>query len=899
MEIAQVLENTISAGLHTPPTPPPPHLVSTFGINIIITTTLLPGYATTRQAAEQRLQSAAQENYPAYLEGLSRQLANEQNTPVVRAAAALVLKNEFSGRDIVRLQENQQKWVKLEPPVKETIRGLALGTLANADRQSVSSAAQFVAAIAAIDLPLGQWDALMPTLVQNVNTGADVLKMASLTTIGYICEFEDDNLRESLSQHSNAILTAVVQGARKEEPNNDVRFAAMRALSESLEFVRSNFETEGERNYIMQVVCEATQSSDNTIQQAAFGCLNRIMSLYYDKMRFYMEKALFGLTVHGMKNEDEEVAKLAVEFWCTVCEEELTIEEDNSDAAMNGLDATRPFFNFARVATNEVVPVLLELLTKQDEDATDDEYNISRASYQCLCLYSQTVGGLIITPVLTFVEMNLRHEDWRMRDAAVSAFGAIMEGPDVKMLDPLVKQALPVLVAMMSDKVVMVKDSAAYALGRICECCGSAIEANVHLQGLIGALFSGLSDNTRMAGSCCWALMNLAESFGGESATQTENPLSKHFSESVGALLQATERQDADNQLRTASYEVLSSFVQNVGTDQIPNIGHLLTVLLTRLEKTNELQKQVVSTDDRVTLEEMQISLASVISVIINRLDKEVAPLADKTMEVILQTLTTLPPNSSVPEALFGAVGAMANALEGGFDKYLEAFTPFLYNALGNLDDAQLCSTSIGLVSDIVRSVGEKATPHCDSFMNFLLNNLRSNHLNQQYKPAILQCFGDIAQAITGNFETYLQVVMQVLQQASFIQITHDSSIDMLDYVLSLREGIMDAYDGVIIAMKSSGKASLLVQYVSPIFGFIATIAQDQNRTEALLRSAMGVLGDLADAFPNGEFAQLFRSEWVMPMIKDIRANREFSSRTHDTTRWAKEQVRRQTNLPA
>ncbi|KAF3926976.1 Transportin-2 [Dactylellina cionopaga] len=870
MEIAQVLENTIAAD------------------------------ATTRQAAEQRLQSAAQENFPAYLEGLSQQLANEQNTPVVRAAAALVLKNEFSGRDIARLAENQQKWVKLEPPVKENIRGMALGTLATADRQSVSSAAQFVAALAAIDLPLRQWETLMPALVQNVNTGSDNLKMASLTTIGYICEFEDDNLRESLSQHSNAILTAVVQGARKEEPNNDVRYAAMRALSESLEFVRSNFETEGERNYIMQVVCEATQSTDSRIQQSAFGCLNRIMSLYYDKMRFYMEKALFGLTVHGMKSEDEEVAKLAVEFWCTVCEEELTIEEDNSEAAMNGLDATRPFFNFARVATNEVVPVLLDLLTKQDEDATDDEYNISRASYQCLCLYSQTVGGLIITPVLTFVELNLRHENWRMRDAAVSAFGAIMEGPDVKMLDPLVKQALPVLVAMMSDKVVMVKDSAAYALGRICECCGSAIEANVHLQGLISALFTGLNDNTRMAGSCCWALMNLAESFGGESSTQPENPLSKHFADSVQALLRATERADADNQLRTAAYEVLSSFVTNVGTDQIPLIAQfLLEHLLARLEKTVEMQKQIVSSDDRVTLEEMQTSLASVISVIINRLDKEVAPYADRTMQVILQTLQSLPTTSTVPEALFGTVGAMANALEDGFGKYLDAFTPFLYSALRNLEDAQLCSTSIGLVSDIVRSVGEKAIPHCDDFMNFLLNNLRSNHLNQQYKPAILQCFGDIAQSITGAFETYLQVVMQVLQQASFIQITPDSSIDMLDYVLSLREGIMDAYDGVIIAMKSSGKAPLLVTFVQAIFVFLETIARDPNRTEALLRSAMGVLGDLADAFPNGEFAQLFRSEWVMPMIKDIRANREFSSRTQDTARWAKEQVRRQVSLPA
>jgi len=170
----------------------------------------------------------------------------------------------------------------------------------------------------------------MHTLVQNVGNGADHQKQASLTTIGFICDTDDAELRDALQHHSNAILTAVVQGARKEEANGDVRFAAISALGDSIEFVRSNFENEGERNYIMQVICEATQAEDNRIQQGAYGCLNRIMGLYYDKMRFYMEKALFGLTIQGMKSEEEDVAKLAVEFWCTVCEEEISIEDDNS-----------------------------------------------------------------------------------------------------------------------------------------------------------------------------------------------------------------------------------------------------------------------------------------------------------------------------------------------------------------------------------------------------------------------------------------------------------------------------------------------------------------------------------------------------------------------------------------
>ncbi|KAH8153433.1 uncharacterized protein LAJ45_02245 [Morchella importuna] len=847
-----------------------------------------------RGAAEEQLSTAAVQHFPEYLQMLSAELANEETSPFIRSAAGIALKNALTAKERTRLLEVQQKWLtQVDPTIKTQVRENSLRTLASTDNRAGQSAAQFIAAIAAIELPRNQWPDLMPALVRNVGEGSDSLKQSSLTTIGYICESEEQELRDSLNQHSNAILTAVVQGARKEEPNADVRYAAMVALGDSLEFVRTNFENDGERNYIMQVICEATQSTDYRITQAAFGCLNRIMNLYYDKMKFYMEKALFGLTIVGMKHEEEEVSKLAIEFWCTVCEEESAVEDDNEQFQAEGMTELRPFFNFARIATPEVVPVLLELLTKQDEDAADDEYNVSRAAYQCLQLYSARVQGLVIGHVLQFVEANLRHENWRLRDAAVSAFGAIMEGPEFKQLDPLVKQALPVLVGMMDDKNLMVKDSAAYALGRICECCGQSIDPQLHLPSLIQALFSGLKDSPKMASSCCWALMNLADRFGIESESE-ENSLSKYFKDSVSALLAATERSDADNQLRTACYEVLNSFVANVGQDELPSIAQLCTVIMERLEKTVALRGQIVSTDDRITLEEMQTSLAVVLMTIIQRLDKEIKPQADSIMQILLGILSTLPPNSSVPDAIFGAVGAMANALEEDFTNYMDAFTPFLYNALGNQEEQQLCSMAIGLVGDIARSINDKAAPYCDHFMNYLLNNLQSNTLSQQFKPAILQCFGDIAQAIGGHFETYLQVVMGVLQQASGITASTDSNYEMVEYVISLREGIMDAYDGIIIALKSGDKTSLLAPYVQHIFGFLSSVNADINKTEGLMRSGMGVLGDLADAFPGGEIAQYFRADWIGAMIKEVRQSREFSSRTLETARWTREQVKRQ-----
>ena len=53
---------------------------------------------------------------------------------------------------------------------------------------------------------------------------------------------------------SNQILTCIVDGMRPDRPS-PIRGAAARALINSLDFTRSNFETQQERDVIMQASC--------------------------------------------------------------------------------------------------------------------------------------------------------------------------------------------------------------------------------------------------------------------------------------------------------------------------------------------------------------------------------------------------------------------------------------------------------------------------------------------------------------------------------------------------------------------------------------------------------------------------------------------------------------------
>lgn len=163
----------------------------------------------------------------------------------------------------------------------------------------------------------------------------------------------------------------------------------------------------------------------------------------------------------------------------------------------------------------------------------------------------------------------------------------------------------------------------------------------------------------------------------------------------------------------------------NSANDSLPMVANLSDVILQRLEQTVPMQQQIVSSEDRILLEEMQTSLSSVILAIVQRFEGEIRPQTDRIMNVLLQILSTVGAKSSVPEIAFAAIGAVASAIEEDFSKYMESFKPFLYKALANHEETGLCSMAIGLVSDIARALNEKVQPYCDDFMNHLLTTLR------------------------------------------------------------------------------------------------------------------------------------------------------------------------------
>ncbi|KAK4479984.1 hypothetical protein RD792_013038 [Penstemon davidsonii] len=134
------------------------------------------------------------------------------------------------------------------------------------------------------------------------------------------------------------------------------------------------------------------------------------------------------MTCAAIEEDDESIALVAIESWSTICDEEIDTFEGYANNLLADFDVV--CYNFIRSHHNHFLPLLLEMLSKQEEVSS----NLAIAGGTCLGLIARTVGDDILPLVTPFIEENIKNADWRLKEAAIYAFGSIMEGPSPKIL---------------------------------------------------------------------------------------------------------------------------------------------------------------------------------------------------------------------------------------------------------------------------------------------------------------------------------------------------------------------------------------------------------------------------------------------------------------------------------
>jgi importin subunit beta-1 len=721
------------------------------------------------------------------------------------------------------------------------------------------TAAQVLAAYGAVDLPRNEWPGLLPALFANISGQLhDTTKVASLEALGYLCDSMEPE--EVVPETVNHILNVIVVGMAATN-NPEIRLAAATALNNSLAFTDKNFAKDAERNAIMQAICEATQCQQVKVRERAFECFATIADLYYQYLGPYAV-TLFNLSVAVIRTDDPMVGMQAIELWNTICDQELNILQDIED----GEDQESSYLRLTEQAAPALTPLLLECMTKQeDEDAEDDNWSIAKASAALLETMAQTIHDKIVDLVLPFISANFMHSDWHLKEASIMAFGVILDGPSEMKLSPIVVQALPSLIASLKDTIPLVRDSSAWTIGRICELHKQCISGEI-LPSMMDGIGNALDDKSgSVVSQACYAVIKLAEACEDESEA-TSNVLSHFMPVMVTKLMQLTAKNDFENDhnIKSDAYEAVNRMIANSALDMQDIVIRLLEEALTRLQATFQMSM------DHNARVNTQSSLCSLVGEVVKKIHIAIlSKYCDKIVELLLAVLNTKA--ATAHEDAFLVMGYLSEKLGAELKRYIHVLIPAVQAGLQSKDEYQVVTVAVGTVGDMARALGKEILPHCDALITNMLELLKSSTIHRSVKPHVISLFADIAMAIEGDFERYSGVIMPILRQAGEVKIESEDE-ELIEYINTLRNSILEAYSGIVQGLSSAGKEDVIIMFLESISEFLRFSAQDPNRSGEVLKSAVGLLGDLGQIYKSKSFA-LFKQPFVSQLINEAIQN--------------------------
>ncbi|XP_037942599.1 importin subunit beta-like [Teleopsis dalmanni] len=810
-------------------------------------------------ASKDYLEQAAVTNLPEFIKFLSDILAGTHYPQLVRMAAGLQIKNYLTSKNENVLLLYQKRWYEFPEQTREYIKTNVLNAL-DMEITRPLCATQSVAVLAVLELQVNRWIEIIQTLANKVleHRSKDIVREASLETIGYICQDLRCNILEC---QSNAILTSIVHGMRKYEPNNNIRLTATKALLNSLEFAKKNFDVESERNVIMEVVCEASQSADIDLCVSALQCIAHIATLYYHHMESYMADALFNITSEAVKSDIKEISLQGIEFWSSICDEELCLIMEQKQCDPRDCFPQNHLKHYARGAAQHLVPILIDKIIMQDEFINDENWSPPKAASLCLLLFARCCEDEILPYVIPFITSNIDALEWRYRNASIMLFAAILDGIQNNAREELIKYAIPKLIQLLSDKNCIVCDTTSWTFDRLCAVASETVIKDDHFQMLLQYFLKNLKSEPNIAAGVCGAIIGLAKG-AYELANMEKNVfpetycLSPFFENIVSQILETTQREDAtSSNLRASAYDALINLISNSPIDCLHIVERVTTLILHRL---NYFLGQAASTQnqgDRQQITDIQSLLCATLESGLRKLPYEIVEQLSDNIMVAVFTMFNLSTGrmDGTLEDGFLVISALVEIIDHVFLRYMDDFKPFLCDGLKRHNEGNLCSVTVGLTADICQALKHHILPYCDELMTALISLLHEPLLDCSITPQILSTIGDVAIAVGRDFLKYLNTVLDVLRSATCLQY-QTNTVDVSDYVVDLRKSILEAYTSIIQALKGTdaqpnSDVHYLETHLVDIINFIKYIAAEEHCSDSLVTAIAGFVGDLCTAF--------------------------------------------------
>ena len=795
--------------------------------------------AQVRRSAEEVIYKARDDNIGTFLMELIYVVRDESMGPAPRQQALILLKNSvaFPARDDENKRMLEARWASVSAELKQTIRSELLTTLGSAVRPVRHIAALVVANLARIELPAKQWTDLVDSLYEACKTAK--FEEAAITTLGYVCEesLASSGLEDYLQSYSAKILESVINGMQKQDA--EICYQATNALCGSISFIHRNMEVNEQRDFILSSIFTNCVGKESRIIVKGLECLTRIAYEYYAIIGSYID-VMLDVTLRAIQSGDEQQALQGFTFWSTVCEVEVDLN-DNGESAQN--------HKFAQATVKRVLPFCLNALTQQEDDRNDDDWDICAAGGVCLQAYAQALEGTILPEAVQFIMANINDPDWRKQDAAITAFGGILDGPTSADVGSILVQAFAGLLSFTDPSHhKVVRESSVWCISRV---------ANFHADVIVEHFFDRtiqvaaqrMQEGGKISNRACHVIHNLCYELNERTANEVQqtNPFSKYFDALIQVLLQCIDNKNSDEHgVSMAAQETLSSLLMCAANDVLPKVHHLIPELLMRIKDNIELaSKPHIDDVTRDSAMHMLAVLSGSLQNICSKLANELTPDEARMIANVIFTILSMP-NGLMQDTL-QVIGPLSSAMKGAFVPYLNDVARHLLEALKWVHEDALISIAISTVSDLCFAV-ELTEDFSDAIVAALFQLIQNEETALRSKFQAISSMGDIALCVSSRFLKYVPSVFPLIEHtASTLKDVDPKDIDGVELRDELVEAVCDAFTGFIQAHADNNQA--IAPYVSRMTAFVGLFSTSAGLSDRARGLCIQVLGDIVNMF--------------------------------------------------
>uniref|UniRef100_T1JET3 Importin N-terminal domain-containing protein n=1 Tax=Strigamia maritima TaxID=126957 RepID=T1JET3_STRMM len=748
---------------------------------VLLTTCTLTDEAEA-EAAQLLLLQNCKFSWQTHLMKLSHILLQKENSAMCRKAAAVQFKHTLTATEgNAQQMQIDMRWLALNEDIRNRIKSNLLRSLGT-DKFKPHPAVSCIVAVAAIEFPSSQWLNLTKVLVQNITCGksSDDLTEASLEAIGCLCQDIWNDGRTVLITNANSMLKAILIGMSNTK--FEISLAAAEAFDRSLEIFGTIFNSESERQFVMQVICEAADSPSPAVKSAVLQCVSSVVLYYAFCIENYMDRTIFRIIENALKSEVQDVRIKGIEFCRHLCDIEQNTEplaEDMFETNCVIPDSERPFPVSKALLT--FLPIFMEMLivfATNEVSGIRKDNDIDETCKLLVILLEDMVNcyddGNVDQFIIRFVKDNINHSDWRCRSAAVRAITSILKKDWVSL-----QQFVPVVVqTMLQDDNTNVRAASASTVAAMCLLIESD---NSNLKVFLPSLLQGLRDQPNVATYAAKAIGNLA--------TTEKGHIYLHVEIITQKILEVIERTDTSSSCQAC----VSDALRIVIGDSVENcdlaVSKIVSIVIATIQKDSP-----------------EKALPNYLLVLRSNLERFMAPLSktdvssycDKIMKALMESTKPWLLDLSDKKLLVLVLTAI-KGLGQEFEKYLEFCSRFLVP----LVHEQSC-IGIKVIRELCYAVGNNISPYCDALLLALLEKLKRESTTLDTKHEIVALVGDIALALGPQFDKYVDDVLAVMfiLQSDFDSINADQS-DYSHMQSELHKNLVNTYKCIYYGMKN------------------------------------------------------------------------------------------------